>query len=48
MTAAARDAALATILSANRVIPVITIERVADAVPLARALVGGRCRGSLR
>ena len=41
MTAAARDAALATILSANRVIPVITIERVADAVPLARALVAG-------
>lgn len=41
MTAAARDAALAKIMAANRVIPVITIERVADAVPLARALVAG-------
>ena len=41
MTAAIRDAALAKIIAANRIIPVITIERVADAVPLARALVAG-------
>lgn len=41
MTAATRDAALASIIAVNRVIPVITIDRVADAVPLARALVAG-------
>jgi 2-dehydro-3-deoxyphosphogluconate aldolase / (4S)-4-hydroxy-2-oxoglutarate aldolase len=41
MTAAQRDAALDAILAANRIIPVITIDRVADAVPLARALVAG-------
>ncbi len=41
MTTPIRDAALEAILSANRIIPVITVERVADAVPLARALVAG-------
>ena len=41
MTVAARDATLATILAANRIIPVITIDRIADAVPLACALVAG-------
>ena len=36
-----RDEALAAIFSSARVIPVLTVERVADAVPLARALVAG-------
>lgn len=38
---APRQAATAAMLRRARVIPVITIERVADAVPLARALVAG-------
>lgn len=37
----ARDAALAEILASARIIPVLTIERVEDAVPLASALVAG-------
>lgn len=37
----ARRAALEGILKASPIIPVITIERVEDAVPLARALVAG-------
>ncbi len=41
MTASRRDAALAVILAANPIIAVITIEGIADAVPLARALVAG-------
>ncbi len=41
MPSAGRDAALETILAANQIIPVITIERIGDAVPLARALVAG-------
>lgn len=41
MTATERDAALDAILAGNRIIPVITIQRLADAVPLARALVAG-------
>jgi 2-dehydro-3-deoxyphosphogluconate aldolase / (4S)-4-hydroxy-2-oxoglutarate aldolase len=44
MTAQERNAQIQSILRANRVIPVITIARVADAVPLARALVAGGVR----
>lgn len=39
-----RQDQLAALLAIGRVIPVITIERVADAVPLARALVEGGVR----
>ncbi|MBS0528501.1 MAG: bifunctional 4-hydroxy-2-oxoglutarate aldolase/2-dehydro-3-deoxy-phosphogluconate aldolase [Proteobacteria bacterium] len=42
--AARRDEALAAIFASAKVIPVLTIERVADAVPLARALVAGGVR----
>ena len=35
---------LAKLLTIGRVIPVITIDRLADAVPLARALVAGGIR----
>ena len=35
---------LATLLTFGRVVPVITIDRLADAVPLARALVAGGIR----
>ena len=38
------DARLAALLALGRVIPVITIDRLADAVPLARALVAGGIR----
>jgi 2-dehydro-3-deoxyphosphogluconate aldolase / (4S)-4-hydroxy-2-oxoglutarate aldolase len=41
MTAIARQQELATLFKQARVIPVLTIERVEDAVPLARALVAG-------
>jgi 2-dehydro-3-deoxyphosphogluconate aldolase / (4S)-4-hydroxy-2-oxoglutarate aldolase len=41
MTAAARQEELAALFSQAKVIPVLTIERLADAVPLARALVAG-------
>ncbi|MGM4918672.1 bifunctional 4-hydroxy-2-oxoglutarate aldolase/2-dehydro-3-deoxy-phosphogluconate aldolase [Tardiphaga sp. 813_E8_N1_3] len=43
-TPASRQEALARILSAARVVPVITIDRVEDAVPLARSLVSGGIR----
>jgi 2-dehydro-3-deoxyphosphogluconate aldolase/(4S)-4-hydroxy-2-oxoglutarate aldolase len=36
-----KDAQLDALLALGRVIPVITIDRLADAVPLARALVAG-------
>ena len=39
-----RGPAIAQLLTAARVIPVLTIERVEDAVPLARALVAGGVR----
>ena len=39
-----RATRLSAILRANRVVPVLTIERVADAVPLARALIAGGIR----
>lgn len=39
-----REDQLATLLAAGRVIPVITLDRLADAVPLARALVAGGVR----
>ena len=39
-----REARLAALLAVSRVIPVITIEALADAVPLARALVAGGVR----
>ena len=42
--AASRKARLDELLRLAPVIPVITIERVADAVPLARALVSGGLR----
>ena len=35
------DAQLDALLARGRVIPVITIDRLADAIPLARALVAG-------
>ena len=35
---------LAALLTLGRVIPVITIDRLEDAVPLARALVAGGIR----
>jgi len=41
---AKHDEALAAMFSSAKVIPVLTIERVADAVPLARALVAGGVR----
>jgi len=42
--AASRDTKLASLLAAGPVVPVITLERVEDAVPLARALVAGGLR----
>lgn len=39
-----RHSRLAEVLALGRVIPVITIDRLADAVPLARALVAGGVR----
>jgi 2-dehydro-3-deoxyphosphogluconate aldolase/(4S)-4-hydroxy-2-oxoglutarate aldolase len=39
-----RDSAVVELLTAARVIPVLTIERVEDAAPLARALVAGGVR----
>ncbi len=44
MAASDRNAQIQDILRANRIIPVITLDRVADAVPLARALVAGGIR----
>ena len=44
MTAAARQEQLAAIFKSATVIPVLTIERLEDAVPLARALVAGGVR----
>ena len=44
MTAAARQEQLAAIFKSATVIPVLTIERVEHAVPLARALVAGGVR----
>ena len=41
---ASRDDILLALLKAARVVPVITIERTEDAVPLARALVAGGVR----
>lgn len=39
-----RDPAVVQLLTAARIIPVLTIERVEDAIPLARALVAGGVR----
>ena len=44
MTAASRQAQLDALLALGRVIPVITLDQVEDAVPLARALVAGGVR----
>src|SRR5712691_6692561 len=44
MTAASRQEKLTAIFSSATVIPVLTIERLEDAVPLARALVAGGVR----
>jgi 2-dehydro-3-deoxyphosphogluconate aldolase / (4S)-4-hydroxy-2-oxoglutarate aldolase len=44
MTAATRQEQLAAIFTSATVIPVLTIERLEDAVPLARALVAGGVR----
>jgi 2-dehydro-3-deoxyphosphogluconate aldolase/(4S)-4-hydroxy-2-oxoglutarate aldolase len=44
MTTQDRRERLDALLTLGRVIPVITIQRVADAVPLAEALVGGGIR----
>ena len=44
MSAASRQQQLADIFKSATVIPVLTIERVEDAVPLARALVAGGVR----
>ena len=41
LSAAARQAALEKILIPARIVPVLTIDRVEDGVPLARALVAG-------
>jgi len=41
LTASARQAALEKILMPARIVPVLTIDRIEDAVPLARALVAG-------
>jgi 2-dehydro-3-deoxyphosphogluconate aldolase/(4S)-4-hydroxy-2-oxoglutarate aldolase len=41
LSVSARQAALEQILSPARVVPVLTIDRVEDGVPLARALVAG-------
>ncbi len=42
--AGSRDRKLADLLAAGPIVPVITLERVEDAVPLARALVAGGLR----
>jgi len=42
--ASSRDRTLADLLPAGPIVPVITLERVEDAVPLARALVAGGLR----
>jgi 2-dehydro-3-deoxyphosphogluconate aldolase / (4S)-4-hydroxy-2-oxoglutarate aldolase len=39
-----KSAAIRALLAQNRVVPVIVIERIEDAVPLARALVAGGIR----
>src|SRR5881628_683642 len=44
MTAATRQEQLAAIFKSATVVPVLTIERLEDAVPLARALVAGGVR----
>jgi 2-dehydro-3-deoxyphosphogluconate aldolase/(4S)-4-hydroxy-2-oxoglutarate aldolase len=43
-TSAARQELLARLLGAAKVVPVITIDRIEDAVPLARSLVAGGIR----
>ena len=43
-TAVNRDDTLAALFASARVIPVLTIEKLADAIPLARALVTGGVR----
>lgn len=43
-TSAARQESLARLFSAAKVVPVITIDRIEDAVPLARSLVAGGIR----
>jgi 2-dehydro-3-deoxyphosphogluconate aldolase/(4S)-4-hydroxy-2-oxoglutarate aldolase len=44
MTATSKQETLAALFKAARVIPVLTIERLEDAVPLARALIAGGVR----
>lgn len=44
MTASDGNSSMVSMLEAARVVPVITIERIDDAVPLARALVAGGIR----
>jgi 2-dehydro-3-deoxyphosphogluconate aldolase/(4S)-4-hydroxy-2-oxoglutarate aldolase len=44
MTAAARQETLATLFRQAKIIPVLTIERLEDAVPLAKALAAGGVR----
>lgn len=44
MTVAAKQIKLAALLEQARVVPVLTIERLKDAVPLAQALVAGGVR----
>jgi 2-dehydro-3-deoxyphosphogluconate aldolase / (4S)-4-hydroxy-2-oxoglutarate aldolase len=43
-TSAARQESLARLFGAAKVVPVITIDRIEDAVPLARSLVAGGIR----
>jgi 2-dehydro-3-deoxyphosphogluconate aldolase/(4S)-4-hydroxy-2-oxoglutarate aldolase len=47
MTAASRQERLAAIFKSATVIPVLTIERLEDAVPLARALVAGAAKAMI-
>jgi 2-dehydro-3-deoxyphosphogluconate aldolase/(4S)-4-hydroxy-2-oxoglutarate aldolase len=44
MITKAKQATLATLFKQAKIVPVLTIERVGDAVPLARALVAGGVR----
>ena len=44
MTATPKQKELAALFAQATIIPVLTIERLADAVPLARALVAGGVR----
>src|SRR5258705_330956 len=45
MTTSAQQNQLAALFKAATVIPVLTIERIQDAVPLARALIAGGIKG---